>query len=62
MRPAFGRTWGWPIVLGVLSGTGLVSALLADGWYDWWSWLGLGLPLAVAARHWLKRKGGRPHP
>ncbi len=52
MRPELRRIWGWPIVLGLLSGSGLVSALLADGWYDRWSWLGLGLPVAVAAWHW----------
>lgn len=56
MRASFRRVWGWPIALGLVTGTGLVSALLADGWYDWWSWLGLGLPVAVAAWFWW-----RPH-
>ncbi|WP_200932619.1 hypothetical protein [Pseudorhodoferax sp. Leaf267] len=56
MRASFLRVWGWPIALGLVSGTGLVSALLADGWYDWWSWLGLGLPVMVGAWFWW-----RPH-
>ena len=41
------QLWGWPIVLGVLTATGLLSALFSDGWGDAWSWLGLGLPVAV---------------
>lgn len=52
MRRPFWRLWGWPLVIGLASGSGLVTALLADGWADWWSWIGLGLPLAVAAWHW----------
>lgn len=46
----FWHLWRWPIVLGVLSATGLLSALVSDGgWGDWWSWLALGLPVAVMA-------------
>ncbi|HVR48405.1 MAG TPA: hypothetical protein VMS38_01610 [Pseudorhodoferax sp.] len=52
MRRAFWRLWGWPLAVGLASGTGLVTALLADGWGDWWSWIGLGLPLVLAAWHW----------
>lgn len=52
MRSEFRRIWAWPIVLGLLSGSGLITALVADGWGDWWSWLGLGLPVAVAAWYW----------
>lgn len=39
------RLWGWPLLLGLLSASGLVS----DGWGDAWSWFGLGLPVAVMA-------------
>lgn len=50
MTPEFKRMWGAPIVLGVLTGTGLVTALVSDnGWGDWWSWVGLGIPVAVMA-------------
>lgn len=52
MRRAFWRLWGWPLVVGLASGTGLVTALLSDGWGDWWAWAGLGLPLLLAAWHW----------
>jgi len=48
----FWRVWGWPIALGLLTASGLVSALLADGWADGWSWFGLGLPMVVAGWCW----------
>lgn len=57
MNAAFLRLWGWPIVLGLLSASGLLTALLSDGWGDWWSWLALGLPLAMMA--WFGLKGRR---
>ena len=43
----FWALWGWPIVMGVLSTTGLLTALVSDTWGDWWSWVGLGIPVAV---------------
>lgn len=43
------RLWGWPIVLGLLSASGLISALVSDGWGDIWSWLALGLPVVLMA-------------
>ena len=45
----FWHLWRWPIVLGVLSTSGLLTALVSDGWGDWWCWLGLGAPVAVMA-------------
>lgn len=39
--------WGWPIAMGVLCATGLVTALVSDTWGDWWSWVALGVPVAV---------------
>jgi hypothetical protein len=42
------RVWTWPIVLGLTSAAGLISALLGDGWADALSWACLGLPVAVA--------------
>ncbi|HEY0062134.1 MAG TPA: hypothetical protein VGC21_08435 [Telluria sp.] len=47
MSDRFRRIWTWPLALGVLTASGLVSALVADGWGDVWSWLGLGVPTAV---------------
>lgn len=50
MTSEFKRMWGAPIVLGVLTATGLVTALVSDdGWGDWWSWVGLGIPVVVMA-------------
>ena len=47
---AFWHLWRWPIVMGVLSATGLLTALVSDGgWGDWWSWVGLGVPVVVMA-------------
>ena len=43
----FWSLWGWPIALGVLTTTGLLTALVSDTWGDWWSWVGLGVPVAV---------------
>ncbi len=47
-RP-FVQLWLWPLLLGVLTLSGLLSALVSDGWGDVWSWLALGLPVAVMA-------------
>ncbi|HEY6511623.1 MAG TPA: hypothetical protein VI032_06570 [Burkholderiaceae bacterium] len=41
--------WRWPIVLGVATAVGLLSALLGDAAWDTLSWFGLGAPVAVAA-------------
>lgn len=49
------RVWAWPLVLGALLASGLLSALVSDGWGDAWSWLALGLPLAVMSYHALHR-------
>ena len=45
-RP-FWALWAGPIVMGVLTTTGLITALVSDTWGDWWSWVGLGVPVAV---------------
>ncbi len=50
MRPrhSFWRLWGWPIVLGLLTSVGLVSALFSDGGMgDMLAWLTLGIPVAT---------------
>ena len=49
MSPEFKRMWGWPIALGVLSASGLLTALVSESWGDAWSWIGLGVPVAVMA-------------
>lgn len=35
--------WRWPVLLGVISAAGLVTALLGDAWYDLISCVALGL-------------------
>ncbi|MFT7724764.1 MAG: hypothetical protein QM788_18355 [Roseateles sp.] len=47
--------WGWPLALGLLSASGLVSALVSDDWGDTWSWIALGVPVLVMGRHALRR-------
>ncbi|WP_394790305.1 hypothetical protein [Rhodoferax sp.] len=47
MSPAAKQLWGWPISIGVLTASGLVTGLVSDGLGDWWSWVGLGLPVAA---------------
>lgn len=47
-RHAFRRMWGWPIVLGVLTSIGLISALFSDGGLgDVLAWFALGVPVVV---------------
>lgn len=45
------RIWGWPLAIALACASGLVSALLADGWGDAWAWLGLGWPVAISGWH-----------
>ena len=52
MTPEFKRLWGWPIGLGLLTASGLFTALVSEGWGDVWSWLGLGIPVLVMAWYW----------
>ena len=37
----------WPVVIGVLSTVGLLSALLGDGIWDGLSWLALAIPVVL---------------
>ncbi|MCI5068153.1 hypothetical protein [Acidovorax sp.] len=46
-QSSFWALWGWPMVIGVLTTTGLLTALVSDTWGDWWSWVALGIPVAV---------------
>ena len=56
MSGRFMAVWGMPILLGVLTSIGLVSALLGDGIWDLVSAFALGAPVAVGAWHGLRRK------
>jgi hypothetical protein len=59
--PTAHRTWPGPIAMGLLTATGLATALVSDTWGDWWSWVGLGVPtLAMAWFAW--RPAAPAHP
>jgi hypothetical protein len=46
----FWRMWGWPIVLGLLTTLGLISALFSDGGLgDILAWFALGIPCVLGA-------------
>jgi hypothetical protein len=46
---ARGVDWLTPILLAVLTASGLLSALISDGIGDLWAWIALGAPLVTAA-------------
>lgn len=48
-KSSFTRLWGWPLVLGLLTASGLITALVSETWGDAWSWIALGVPVAVVA-------------
>jgi hypothetical protein len=43
------HVFGIPALLAITSGSGLISALVGDGFWDAISWFALGAPLAVIA-------------
>jgi len=43
-------TWTVPLLLGVASAIGLLSALFYDGWGDWISWISLTIPAVICLR------------
>jgi len=54
MNAAFMKLWGMPILLGVLTTIGLVSALLGDGIWDIVSAFALGIPVLLGLWHSLR--------
>ncbi|MCC2962725.1 hypothetical protein LK540_20035 [Massilia sp. IC2-278] len=56
MSSPFMKLWGVPILLGILTLIGLLSALFGDGVWDAVSALALGTPVAVGAWFSLRRK------
>lgn len=58
-RPGtFRRLWLWPVVIGLASLVGLLSALVGDGVWDALSWVTLGIPVVIAVVAW-RRAGVR---
>lgn len=48
MNASFKRMWGWPILIGVITGVGLISALLGDDIWDVLSACALTVPVVVS--------------
>jgi hypothetical protein len=48
--------YGGPLLIGVLSTAGLLSALLYEGPGRYFSWLALGAPVALTAWFYVRRK------
>jgi hypothetical protein len=57
MNGPFLKLWGIPLLLGVLTIVGLVSALLGDGIWDTVSAFALGAPVVAGA--WCSLRGWR---
>ena len=56
-RHSFWHMWGWPIVLGVLTTVGLISALFSEGGLgDMVAWFALGIPVAVCGWYGWRRR------
>jgi len=56
MSPRFRRLWGAPIVHGILTAIGLVSALVGNGIWDFISAIALGIPVCTMAWYAFRRK------
>ena len=50
LRSVRSRIYLLPLLIALISGGGLVFALIGDAWWDALSWFAVGLPLAVAER------------
>ena len=50
--------YGGPLLLGVLSVAGLLTALLSEGAGRYFSWISVGAPIAITAWFFARRKRG----
>jgi hypothetical protein len=50
--------YGGPLLLGVLSIAGLLTALLSEGAGRYFSWIAVGAPVALTAWFFARRKRG----
>jgi hypothetical protein len=55
-RQTSGRIFAIPLLIGVLSMIGLVSALVGDGLWDALSWITLAIPIGLCGYFLLKRR------
>ena len=54
--PSWLALWAWPTAISSLSAIGLVGGLCGGAAWYWLTWIGLGLPLALAAWFGLGRR------
>ncbi len=56
---ALWRLWGVPTVLGVLTGFGLLAALLGVDIWHWLAWVALAMPVVAGIWFWVfpRRQG-----
>jgi hypothetical protein len=47
-RRSLAAIFRWPLLIGIASAYGLVSALVADGFWDWAASIGLAVPIVLA--------------
>jgi len=50
------RVYGGPLLLGLLSVAGLLTALMSEGVGRYFSWLAVGAPVLVTAWFYVRRK------
>lgn len=55
-RRAAPYVWRKPLWVAVITISGLLSGLLADGWADVWSWFALAVPLGLVFFNILNRR------
>ena len=48
--------YGGPLLLGALSAAGLLTALLSEGAGRYFSWIGVGAPIAITAWFFARRR------
>ncbi len=51
MNNSFWHIWKFPVLLGILSLGGLISALVGDFLWDGLSWIALSIPLVVIGKY-----------
>jgi hypothetical protein len=55
-RQTNGQIFAIPMVIGILSVIGLLSALIGDGVWDAVSWLTLGIPIVLCVYFFVRRR------
>ena len=56
MKYPFWKVWGIPVLIGICSATGLLSALTGDGFLDLLSWITLGVPVTLTVWYLVRTK------